>query len=123
MYTQYIIPVIVVLFLIFKFYRQRMALKKVPLLLKEGAVVVDVRTPAEFKQHANPASVNIPLNEIKGRLQELDKSKPIILCCASGARSGMAAGILKKNGFKTVFNAGRWTNTLVHSHSSAPANS
>jgi rhodanese-related sulfurtransferase len=42
----------------------------------------------------------------------LDKSKTIILCCASGTRSGMAFGILKKNGFKNILNAGAWNNTL-----------
>ena len=77
-----------------------------------GAVVVDVRTPAEYKLGSSPGSINIPLDILPVRLNELDKSKKIILCCASGGRSGMAVGILKNNGFSDVVNAGPWTNTI-----------
>ena len=44
------------------------------------------------------------------RLKELDKNKPIVVCCASGARSEAALRILKQNGFAEVINAGPWTN-------------
>jgi rhodanese-related sulfurtransferase len=72
-----------------------------------------VRTKAEFAGGNRPGSINIPLDSLNSRSKELNKNNPIILCCASGTRSGMAVGILKKNGFKSVINAGPWTNTLV----------
>ena len=82
-------------------------------MIADGAVVVDVRTPQEFVGGARPDSVNIPLNDLVTRSKELDQNKMIILCCASGTRSGIAAGILKKLGFTKLVNAGSWTNTLV----------
>ncbi len=85
---------------------------QLPELIKNGAIIVDVRSPIEFEQGSRPGSLNIPLDQIASRLKELDKNKTIILCCASGARSGMALGILKANGFANVINAGSWANTL-----------
>lgn len=95
-----------------RFFKFRAVKARLPELLRRGAVVVDVRSPAEYAAGACPGSLNIPLNELAGRAKELDASKPVILCCASGTRSGMAAGVLKSNGFKEVVNAGPWTNTL-----------
>ena len=82
-------------------------------LIKEGAIIIDVRSPAEFAKGANPKSVNIPLDVFASRLVELHASKTYVLCCASGGRSGMAEGQMKSKGFKKVFNAGPWKNTIV----------
>lgn len=81
------------------------------LTLKEkiaaGARVVDVRTPAEFQDGSYPGAVNIPLGLLPLRLGELEpKDRPIILFCASGARSGQGARLLKQAGFAEVINAG-----------------
>lgn len=75
--------------------------------LKKGALVIDVRTPAEFLSgHYNRAK-NIPVQELQGRLSELgDKNQPIVVYCASGMRSAMAAKILTQAGFTDVINAG-----------------
>lgn len=81
-------------------------------MIQQGAIVVDVRSKAEYAMGARPGSFNIPLDELSQRWKELDKSKKIILCCASGARSGMALGILKSLGFQDVVNAGSWMNTM-----------
>ncbi|HNM27966.1 MAG TPA: rhodanese-like domain-containing protein, partial [Saprospiraceae bacterium] len=55
--------------------------------------VVDVRTPGEFAGGHVPGSVNIPLNLVPERLEDFRKMKqPIVLCCASGGRSGQARG-------------------------------
>jgi rhodanese-related sulfurtransferase len=79
-----------------------------PQLLKEGAVVIDVRTKAEFKQGHAKGSINIPLNTINNSIEKIRKyDKPIITCCRSGNRSGMAARILKQNGME-AYNAGPW---------------
>jgi len=109
----YIIPVAILLFLIWRYYNTRKIKAQLPKYLKQGAVIIDVRTASEFNQAANPMSQNIPLDIINAKYSELDKNKTIILCCSSGARSGMAAGILRQKGFKNVINAGSWTNTLV----------
>lgn len=75
--------------------------------LAAGARVIDVRTPAEFNDGAYPGAVNIPLATLAARLQELEpKDKPIVLYCASGARSGQAARLLKQAGFTDAVNAG-----------------
>lgn len=73
-----------------------------------GAVVIDVRTASEFKSGSVKGSRNIPLQTIESRKQEIVKlNKPVILCCASGMRSGQATSILKGAGVDCV-NGGSW---------------
>lgn len=76
--------------------------------IKAGALVVDVRTPDEFEDEAYEGAVNIPVNQINARQAELgsDKNRPLVLYCASGARSTVAAAILKGQGWTDVVNAG-----------------
>lgn len=99
-------------FVAWRFLSPLLARRKIPQWLEDGAVVVDVRSSSEFNSGARPGSVNIPLDQLAARAPSLDKAKPVILCCASGTRSAMAAGILRKQGFARVLNAGPWTNTL-----------
>ncbi len=76
-------------------------------LYNRGAIILDVRTPAEFKTGHIAKAVNIPLQELGSRIEKLDKRKPIITCSASGMRSGSAKAILKRNGFQ-AYNGGGW---------------
>ena len=77
-------------------------------LLRSGkATIVDVRTPAEFMGGHVNGSVNIPLQEIPARLSEFKKMENIVLCCASGNRSGQAASFLKQNGIDCT-DGGSW---------------
>ena len=77
-------------------------------LIKSGeATIIDVRTPAEFMGGHVAGSINIPLNEIGSRIEEIKNKKNILLCCASGGRSGMATEFLKQNGIACE-NAGSW---------------
>lgn len=78
-------------------------------LVKQGAIVLDVRSPAEYKQGHVKKSMNIPLNELSNHLSKLKKDTVIITCCASGMRSASAKSILKSNGFTTVYNGGGWS--------------
>ena len=78
-------------------------------LMKNGATVIDVRTKAEYQQGHIKGSVNIPLNNLSNHYAKLNKSKPVITCCASGMRSAQAKSILKANGFTEVHNGGGWT--------------
>lgn len=100
------------LYMGYRTYKFARAKKELPALLSEGGIIVDVRTPQEFQTASNPKSINIPLDRFLASVGELPKEKPVILCCASGARSGAAAAILKSQGFQRVLNAGPWTNTL-----------
>ena len=79
-------------------------------LIKSGAQIVDVRTPAEYASGHLKSSINIPLNELPHKLSALKKDKAIITCCASGMRSLSALNILKSAGFKEVRNGGSWKN-------------
>ncbi len=75
--------------------------------IQAGARIVDVRSPAEYRDGFYPGAVNIPLATLTARMSELEpKDKPIVLYCASGARSGQAARMLKHAGFADVVNAG-----------------
>jgi rhodanese-related sulfurtransferase len=70
--------------------------------------VLDVRSLAEFSGGHVAGSLNIPLQEVPNRLEEIRNLKqPLILCCASGNRSGQAEGFLKTNGI-TCENGGSW---------------
>ena len=74
----------------------------------QKGTIVDVRTPGEFTGGHLTNAVNIPLNEIPEKLDELRKMiQPLILCCASGGRSGQAAAFLKQHGFDCI-NGGSW---------------
>jgi len=75
-------------------------------MIKAGAQVVDVRSPDEYRDGSYPGAKNIPVGELGRRAGELQKDKPVVLYCASGARSGMGARILKQAGFTQVVNAG-----------------
>lgn len=75
--------------------------------IKAGALVLDVRTASEYQGGHYQGAVNIPLNELPGRLGELkEKTRPLVVYCASGMRSARAAEILKTAGFTDVTNAG-----------------
>ncbi|MHB1279311.1 MAG: rhodanese-like domain-containing protein [Bacteroidia bacterium] len=78
-------------------------------LVKTNAgTIVDVRTPEEFMGGHVVGSVNIPVHELGNRLHELKAlQQPLILCCASGGRSGMATQMLQQQGVDCV-NAGSW---------------
>ena len=77
-------------------------------LVRNGAVIVDVRTPGEFKSGHIKGALNIPVDQIRGQSAELKKKgKPVITCCRSGSRSGMAKSILDSAGIE-CYNGGAW---------------
>jgi phage shock protein E len=96
----------------YKWWNSRRVLAMLPGLKSEGAMCVDVRSAAEFAHGSAPGTVNIPLQELGGRLAEIPQSAPVVLCCASGTRSGMAKMMLKKKGYQRVYNIGIWRNFL-----------
>jgi rhodanese-related sulfurtransferase len=96
----------------YKWWNSRRVVGLLPELKKQGALLVDVRSAAEFASGNAPGTINIPLQELGNRLAEIPKTAPVVLCCASGTRSGMASLVLKKNGYKQVYNVGTWGKLL-----------
>ena len=76
------------------------------LVNREDAIVIDVREQGEYAQGHIPNARHIPAGEIERRSKEMEKWKdhPVILCCATGARSNSAAGTLRKAGFNRIYN-------------------
>ena len=79
-------------------------------LVKEGAFLVDVRTPAEFAEGHVKGSTNIPLDQVPNQLAEFKGKEHIIVFCRSGNRSGQAKMILEQNSFKNAVNSGNQEN-------------
>lgn len=78
--------------------------------IKNGAFLVDVRTPAEFSSGNVKGAVNIPLDEVQSQLSKFKSRKNIVVFCRSGGRSSQAKSILEQNGFWNVINGGSWQN-------------
>jgi phage shock protein E len=77
-------------------------------LLTEGALVVDVRTPGEFRTGHGTESQNIPLQSLQNNINSLKKqNKVVVTCCASGMRSAKAAKWLRQAGIE-AHNGGSW---------------
>jgi phage shock protein E len=83
-------------------------------LLKDGAVIVDVRSPQEYAQGAIPGSENIPLGSIPSRMKQIKSLEVSVICvCASGMRSGSAKTQLKAAGVD-AYNGGSWTKMIPY---------
>ncbi len=78
--------------------------------LNKGALVIDVRSPEEFQEQHLPGVLNIPLDRLGEEIarQAPDKTKPLLLHCRSGSRSGMGTSALKRMGYQHVFNLGSY---------------
>lgn len=78
-------------------------------LVKQGAIVLDVRSKEEFEGGHVKGAVNIPLDVLSANLQKLGgKDACVITCCMSGGRSGLAKNILHIAGYDNVHNGGGW---------------
>ena len=79
-----------------------------PDTIPADAQVIDVREPSEHEMGAVPGAINIPLGSLRARLDELDRAKTYVTCCAVGLRGYLAERILKQNGFKAYNLSGGW---------------
>jgi rhodanese-related sulfurtransferase len=78
-------------------------------MVKNGAIILDVRSKSEYAGGHIKGSVNISVDTLRNNLGKLkDKNKPIITCCASGMRSASAKSILTSSGYTQVYNGGGW---------------
>ena len=74
-------------------------------LQASGAMVVDVRTPPEFEAGHIPSAVNVPVDQLPQGAATWDHDKPVVVYCATGARSADAAALLAGEGFKKVYDS------------------
>lgn len=78
-------------------------------LVKNGAIILDLRSKGEYAGGHIKGSINIPVDQLANNLSKLkDKNKTFITCCASGIRSGSAKMMLLNNGYTDVHNGGGW---------------
>lgn len=102
--------ILLISWFVYRWLNTRVLKKKLPDFKRNGAILLDVRSSGEFQVAHARDSINIPLNELSHRLQELPKGTTVLVACASGTRSGMARLLLKRHGFKNVYNFGNWSN-------------
>ncbi|OHX65029.1 rhodanese-like domain-containing protein [Flammeovirga pacifica] len=78
-------------------------------IIQKGATLIDVRSVMEFEEGHIENAINIPVNDIQSRMNEVKNSTtPIVLCCLSGGRAGVAQALIQAAGVKEVYNAGGW---------------
>jgi phage shock protein E len=89
-------------------------MKAEKIIREKQGTIVDVRTPGEFIGGNAEGSINIPLQELQQRLDEMKNLKqPLVLCCASGNRSEQATKFLERQGIECC-NAGSWVNVKYY---------
>lgn len=80
--------------------------------LRQGAVIIDIRSPHEYDKGKIRGSLNIAFEQILKNVGYIKKlNKPVVLC-GSGFESGAARRILQKHGIKNVYNGGTWERVL-----------
>lgn len=100
--------IILLLYVSYRTYRISTQDDGLDVLIKKGAVILDVRTQGEYNTGHIEGSVNMSLRTLRERYVELDTSKIYITCCSHGLRSVKAESLLKERGFQHVYNGGSW---------------
>lgn len=111
-----ILGIIFVSYLVYRIYKYYTLDEGLDRLIKNGAIILDVRTEKEYKTGHIAGSQNISLGEIRHRFVELDKNKTYITVCSHGLRSVKVESILKEKGFKNVHNGGAWSDLQKNLH-------
>jgi rhodanese-related sulfurtransferase len=102
-----VVAIIVVFLLYQRFMAVRISGSDARALIADGAILVDVRSAGEFSGGHIEGAINIPIQDLAGRAEDLaDKSAQIVLYCQSGARSAMAKRLLQSKGFSQVHDMG-----------------
>jgi len=83
--------------------------EKLQELLHGGAQLIDVRSTMEFNQGALNGAINLPITSIQHNIDTIDQTKPVLLYCRSGQRSGMVKQFLISLGFEDVYNIGSYS--------------
>ena len=74
--------------------------------ITNGGQLIDVRSSVEFSQGSLEGAINMPIESFQYHAESIDKTKPVLLYCRSGHRSGAAKQLLEMTGFDRVFNIG-----------------
>ena len=86
-------------------------------MVESGAFIIDVREPHEFAKGALTSSVNIPLSQLRDRLEEIPTNVPVYLHCRSGQRSYNAVMALQNMGYDNVTNiSGSFLGISLHEY-------
>ncbi|WP_034761082.1 rhodanese-like domain-containing protein [Chryseobacterium gregarium] len=101
--------IILTVYVVYRIYRYQTLDNGLDQLIKNGAVILDVRTEKEYETGHIRNSENISLGTIRERYTELDPGKTYITVCSHGLRSVKAEQILKEKGFRNVHNGGAWS--------------
>ncbi|MEO3756918.1 rhodanese-like domain-containing protein [Mycobacterium sp. B14F4] len=86
------------------------------LLAEDAVILVDIRNPGEVEQGRIPGSIHIPLAQLRSRLDLLPTDRPIVVHCAGGWRSSVAASLLRAEGFEDVSDLDGGYNAWLSSH-------
>lgn len=78
------------------------------LVNSKEVTIVDVRTIPEFAGGSVENAINIPLDQVPQRVDELKAMQPMVMCCAAGVRSGQAVNYLNQLGLDKIYNGGSW---------------
>lgn len=100
---------LLLLYLTYKTYNYFMLADGLATKIRDGAIILDVRTATEYDMGHIPGSINISLGSIRERYNELDPGKAYITTCSHGLRSVKVEQILKERGFRQVYNGGAWS--------------
>ncbi|MCS3869871.1 rhodanese-related sulfurtransferase [Chryseobacterium ginsenosidimutans] len=101
--------IIVLIYVVYRVYKYQTLDDGLDKLIKNRAVILDVRTEKEYETGHIAGSQNISLGTIRERYVELDPNKTYITVCSHGLRSVKVEHILKEKGFKNVHNGGAWS--------------
>lgn len=81
---------------------ESVAWEQVPDLVAKGAFLIDVRTPREVESGGVEGAVNIPVDDLRDRIEEIPKDKPVLLTCQVGIRAYVAVRILRQKGYQVL---------------------
>lgn len=101
--------VALLIYMVYRVYKYQTLDDGLDKLIKNGAIILDVRTEKEYETGHIEGSQNISLGTIRERYIELDPDKTYITVCSHGLRSVKVESILKEKGFNNVYNGGAWS--------------
>ena len=89
------------------------------LLAEDTVTLIDIRNPGERDSATVPGAIHIPLAQLRTRLAQIPADKPIVVHCAGGWRSSVAASLMRANGFENVSDLSGGYNAWVEAHAAA----
>lgn len=101
--------IVLIVYVVYRIYMYQTLDNGLDVLIRQGAIILDVRTEKEYETGHIEGSQNISLGTVRERYRELDPDKTYITVCSHGLRSVKVEHILKEKGFRNVYNGGAWS--------------